>query len=102
MRVRAESVQNGINYSIALTAANTSTNSGSGINVGTDSIAAQLVNDAVAQGGKIFAITDAGDTAYAIFGQLITQAANTYFCVDSVGRTSPNTGATSTPTIACQ
>jgi hypothetical protein len=108
MRVRAESVHNGVNYSTALAASNAPTANcaagclnGNGIVAG-DTIAQQLVTDAGAQtpNGKIFAVTNAGPTAYAIFGQLNSQPLGTYFCTDSYGRTAQNV-ATATPTIAC-
>jgi prepilin-type N-terminal cleavage/methylation domain-containing protein len=62
----------------------------------------QLQVDSVANGGSIVVRTNgATATAYAIFGQLTSQAAGTYFCIASNG-TTQQAVATVTPTISCQ
>jgi prepilin-type N-terminal cleavage/methylation domain-containing protein len=62
----------------------------------------QLLTDAVANGGTVKVVTNgATATAYAIFGDLTSQGANTYFCLASNG-TTQQAVATATPTISCQ
>jgi prepilin-type N-terminal cleavage/methylation domain-containing protein len=100
MRTQAESGYNGSDYSATLTASNTGTTNGNGV-LSTNTNAQLLVSDANSQSGRLFVITNVGPTAYAIFGSLQSQAANTYFCIDSAGRTA-SAVTTTTPTIACK
>ncbi|OHA24395.1 MAG: hypothetical protein A3D50_00050 [Candidatus Taylorbacteria bacterium RIFCSPHIGHO2_02_FULL_44_12] len=101
LRTQAESVYNGTDYLTLLTTANTATTNGAGIVQTAGTVGKQLSDDAAAQGGRLFAITNTGSTAYAIFGSLQSAAnATTYFCIDSVGRTAAAV-STTTPTIAC-
>jgi prepilin-type N-terminal cleavage/methylation domain-containing protein len=106
VRTLAESAYDGTNYSGALAASNAPTAacaagcaSGNGTNLSNTSMA-QLVADALAQTGKIFVVTNAGPTQYAIFGQLVSDGTK-YFCIDSAGRTQQAV-ATTQPSIACQ
>ncbi len=66
---------------------------------------AQISLDAVAQGGSLTINTNgASATAYAIFGKLPSvTAGNTFFCIDSTGRTQQALATGTTPNgIACQ
>jgi prepilin-type N-terminal cleavage/methylation domain-containing protein len=61
-----------------------------------------LTDDIYAQGASITIKTNgATATMYALFGSLPSQAANTYFCIDSTGR-SLQTVSTTTPGLSCQ
>ena len=93
MRTLAESGYDGTNYAAVLSASNSTQVNGDGIadnSAGTtlQQNAYQLVTDASSQGGKVYAITNAGPTTYAIYGQLVSDNTK-YFCIDSTGKTNP-------------
>ncbi len=100
IRVEAFSKFNGADYSAALNPGNSTPGNANGIIAGSGTKGKMLTDDAVAQGGSVFAITNAGPTQFAIYGSLQAQPANTYFCLDSTGR-SDQAVTTATPTVAC-
>ncbi|MCX6718875.1 MAG: hypothetical protein NTZ38_00655, partial [Candidatus Taylorbacteria bacterium] len=95
LRTEAESKYDGTNYLAALTASN-STKTGRALGAAgqgiSSSVGIQLADDAKNNGGDMFAITNAGPTAYAIYGLLpSTAGANKYFCIASDGSTQQST-----------
>ena len=93
LRTHAESSYNGANYLVAFSASFTPAATpvnGGGIVAGT--VPTALINDVADQGSIITVVTNAGPTAYAIYGRQLTTGANSYFCIDSTGKT--NTAAT--------
>jgi prepilin-type N-terminal cleavage/methylation domain-containing protein len=102
MRTLAESGYDGTNYSAVLSlndtpAFNATVDNGDGINdnnSGTDlqKNAYTLVEDVDTQQGKIFAVTGSDTTAWAIYGQLVSDSSK-YFCIDSKGGTNPSKAA---------
>ena len=97
LRTDVEAAYDGTNYASSLTASNVGTASGNGIVASTNR--SLLIADALAQGGKLYAITGAGPTAYALYGQLKSDGTK-YFCIDSTGNTKPSTATNNTTT--CQ
>lgn len=78
----------------------TGCNNGDGLVVSNPKVA-QLTKDAIASGGKLFAVTDAEATKFALFGSLQSQGANTYYCVDSINARGTTT-VTTDPSYSCQ
>ncbi len=54
-----------------------------------NSVLSQLHTDATSQGGNVLYSVAANNAAYSIRGQLVSSA-NSYFCIDSTGKTNQN------------
>jgi prepilin-type N-terminal cleavage/methylation domain-containing protein len=92
LRTQAEAVYNGSNYNAALVAGNNGIAAGNGIITTAGSAPKQLSDDAVANGGVLFAKTTSGNvTAYAIYGSLPSTNNASYFCIGSDGSTKQST-----------
>lgn len=97
MRTQAESSYNGTDYSSTLSVNNAAKTTGAGMQVGAGTVGLQLRDDAAANGGVLFAITDAtGPKTYAIYGALPSTNNASYFCIASDGSTKQSTTNVST------
>ncbi|MFA6459225.1 MAG: type II secretion system protein [Candidatus Paceibacterota bacterium] len=99
LRVDAESAYNGADYSTAMTASYVGVAHAGGFNNTLNR--AILLTDASTQGSTVFAKTNAGPTAYTIYGSLPSTLSGTvaYFCIGSSGDTKQNTTDNSPTTV---
>ncbi len=65
-----------------------------------NSVLSQLHTDATSQGGNVLYSVNPTNTAYAIRGQLVS-ANNSYFCIDSTGKTNQNDNNTPASVATC-
>lgn len=92
MRTQAESVYNGSNYDAAMVAGNNAITNSAGLVTTAGGVPRTLYEDAVANGGVLFAKTTSGNvTAYGIYGALPSTGNTRYFCIGSDGSTVQST-----------
>ncbi|MFA6459226.1 MAG: type II secretion system protein [Candidatus Paceibacterota bacterium] len=99
LRTDAESAYNGADYGVAMSVNAAGNVHGNGFLNTLNR--ATLLTDASAQGSTVFAITNAGLTAYTIYGSLPSTLSGTvaYFCIGSSGQTKQNTTDVAPATI---